>query len=407
MILMALDDVRAGMRLARSLFNQEGHTLLGAGVALTPSYIERLRDLGYWALWIDDDDTDDIVYRDIVSESTRATAAQAVRQVFVLAAHEVRSVRTAPVQQVREALESRRFAARLQDHPAIERLLGRVDTVISEVMAGGLVSGLGALRSRDAYTFDHALDVAITGTMIGRLLGYGDEVVRRLAVGCMLHDIGTIFVEDAILLKPGPLTEPEMARVREHCLLGYLFIRDNLKLGPLAAYVAYQHHERQDGAGYPRGLVGTNRIVPLFEANVPGRINPLGEVAAIANAYSSLSTDSPFRRALPPDQVWQHIRDGAGTLYNREMVDRFLAVVPPYPVGTQIVVREGPYRGYRGVVVRVPREAVRRPLVRLLTDDRDRRIEPVELDLLKERVEIRSAFRATAEAEATEPVAVR
>jgi HD-GYP domain-containing protein (c-di-GMP phosphodiesterase class II) len=240
------------------------------------------------------------------------------------------------------------------------------------------------------------MDVAVTATMIGRLVGHDRATLRKLAVGCLLHDIGRIFVDDAVLDRPGPLTAEELARVREHTSLGYLLLRDNLRLGVLAAHVAYQHHERQDGQGYPRGLTGTNRIVQGLEIHVPGRINPFGEIAAIANAHSSLSSSRPHRPAAPADQVWRLIREGAGTRFNREMVDLFLRVLPPYPVGTQVVVAEGRWKGFHGVVATAPREALDRPRVRLLADDRDQRIDPVTLDLAREDAAIRGTLRWTA-----------
>jgi HD-GYP domain-containing protein (c-di-GMP phosphodiesterase class II) len=393
---MALEDVRPGMQLGRALRNREGHTLLGAGMTLSPDYVERLRALGYWAVWIDDEDTRDIDVPDTVSEATRQAAAGAVREAFALTAHEVRALRTAPVPKIREALESRRFQAALQDHPVVTGLGGRVDAVVDEVLEASVLHGPGALHSHDAHTVDHAMDVAVTATMIGRLVGHDRATLRKLAVGCLLHDIGRIFVDDAVLDRPGPLTAEELARVREHTSLGYLLLRDNLRLGVLAAHVAYQHHERQDGQGYPRGLTGTNRIVQGLEIHVPGRINPFGEIAAIANAHSSLSSSRPHRPAAPADQVWRLIREGAGTRFNREMVDLFLRVLPPYPVGTQVVVAEGRWKGFHGVVATAPREALDRPRVRLLADDRDQRIDPVTLDLAREDASIRGTLRWTA-----------
>lgn len=400
MILMALEDVRPGMALGRTLYNQEGHTLLGAGMPLTPTYIGRLRDLGYWAVWIDDEDTRDIVVPDTVSEATRLAATSAVRATFALTSHETRALRTSSVQKIREALESKRFQAALQDHPLVAGLGGHVNAMVDEVLDATVLHGLGALHSHDAHTFDHSMDVAVTATMIGRLVGYDEPTLKKLAVGCLLHDIGRIFVDDAVLSKPGSLTPDELARVREHTSLGYLFLRDNLRLGVLTAHVAYQHHERQDGQGYPRGLTGSNRIVNGLEIHVPGRINPFGEIAAIANAHSSLSSNRPYRPAVPPDQVWRLIREGAGSQFNREMVELFLAVLPPYPVGSQIVVADGRWKGFRGVVVAVSRDALARPAIRLLADEQDQRIDPVDVDLNREAVEIRGTLRRGAEAEA-------
>jgi HD-GYP domain-containing protein (c-di-GMP phosphodiesterase class II) len=227
-----------------------------------------------------------------------------------------------------------------------------------------------------------------TATVIGQLLGHDQQTLKKLAVGCMLHDIGKIFIDDAILVRPGPITSEEALRLREHTVLGYLFIRDSLRLGILAAHVAYQHHERQDGHGYPRGLTGTNRLVRGLEIHVPGQIIPLAEIAAIADFHDSRSSDRPYRRALPPDQVWQMIKSGAGTRFNREIAEFFLSILPPYPAGTRVAVTRGRWRGYTGVVARVDRQALHRPVVRILADESGRRVDAFEIDLGKEEAEI-------------------
>jgi HD-GYP domain-containing protein (c-di-GMP phosphodiesterase class II) len=394
MILMALEDVQPGMALGRALNNREGHTLLAAGMVLTDAYITRLRSLGYWAVWIDDEETRDIVYQETVSDGTRLATTGALRETFMLTAHQVRDLRTASVQRIREALNGRRLQQSFQDFPALARLSSHVDAMVGEVLDRTVLTGLGALRSHDTYTFDHSMDVAVTGTMLGRLVGYDRETLKKLAVGCLLHDIGKIFVDDAVLNKRTPLTEEEMKRVREHAPLGYLFLRDTLRCGVLAAHVAYQHHERQDGTGYPRGLTGTNRVVHGLELHVPGRIHPMGEIAALADFHAACSADHPYRPAMPPDQVWQLIADGAGTHFNQEMVELFLKILPPFPIGTQIiVVTPGRWADWRGVVARVPGDAVHHPVIRLLVDDTGRRVDPVEIDLARTPIDIRSAIR--------------
>jgi HD-GYP domain-containing protein (c-di-GMP phosphodiesterase class II) len=381
MIFMSLDDARPGMVLGVGLHNREGQTLLGAGVTLTDAYIERLRALGCTAVWIDDEDTRDIQYEHLLSEDTRLAASAEIRNTFALVAREVPALRAASIREIRNALETRRFQRGFDADSALERLLDQAGAIVSEVLDRAVLTGLGSIRSHDTYTFHHCLDVAATAAVIGRLLGYDQDTLKKLAVGCMLHDIGKIFIEDAILAKTTPLSPDEWLRVREHTVLGYLVIRDSLHLGVLAAHVAYQHHERQDGRGYPRGLTGTNRVLHGLEIHVPGQITPLAEIAALADFYDSRSSDRPYRRAFAPDQVWHMIRDGAGTRFNQEMADLFLSVLPLFPVGTRVVVTSGRWQGCTGVVARVSVHSIAQPMVRILADADGRRVSPVDLDL--------------------------
>ena len=229
----------------------------------------------------------------------------------------------------------------------------------------------------------------VTATAIGQLLGYDRQTLRKLALGCALHDVGKVFIQDEILAKPDPLTPEECQRLRDHTVFGYLMIRDSLALGILAAHVAYQHHERQDGQGYPRGLTGTNRITRGLEVHMPGHIVPLAEVAAIADFHDSRSSERPYRKAFPPDRVWQMIQDASGTRFNREIADLALSILPPYPVGTRVAVTGGQWAGCAGVVSRIDRKALPQPVIRVLTDESGERVKPFEIDLRSDDATVR------------------
>lgn len=398
MILMSLDDIRLGMVVGIGLRNKEGQTLLGAGVALTPEYLERLRELGYYAVWIDDEDTRDIVVEDALSETTRRHATAAIQETFSTGSREAEKLRSVSVEKIRATLESRRFQQVFSDTGTIERLSSQVDLLVEEVLSHAVLTGLGSLKTHTSSTYHHCLDVAVTATMMGRLLGYDRETLKKLAVGCMLHDIGCIFIEGDGLDTPGSRSADESGPVKEHAVLGYLFIRDGLRLGTLPAHVAYQHHERQDGSGYPRALAGTNRIVQGAEMHLPGRITPLAEVAAIADFYDSCSSDRPERRRMAPDQVRQRLSETTGHHLNREIVKEFLTVIPPYPVGTQVTVTRGRLSNHTGVVARLNHDAMDRPMIRLLANPAGDRIAPIDLDLRKEDLAIRGLVSADAAA---------
>jgi HD-GYP domain-containing protein (c-di-GMP phosphodiesterase class II) len=390
-----LGDIRPGMILGVGLRNKEGHMLLGPGMALTALYIDRLKDLGYCALWIEDEDTRDIPYQDTLSEATRLATTSAIQETFALSAREAKKLRAASVAEIRGNLETVRFQHAFQDSSVLDRLTGHVDALVSEVLDRAVLTGLGSIRMHDNFMYQHCVDVTVTATMIGRLMGYDRETLKKLAIGSLLHDIGYIFVDTLIINKPGRLTEDEFKRVKNHTILGYLFLRDSLRLGVLSAHVAYQHHERQDGSGYPRGLTGTNRIVQGAEIHLPGRITPVGEVAAIADFHDACSSERPYRRRMSPDAVWRTIQAAAGTHLNREMVEKFLAVLPPFPLATPVKAMSGPWAGYTGVVCRVDSASMATPVVRFLHDASGKRIAPFEIDLKKIPVKIRGVLGLT------------
>ena len=391
MIFMSVEDLRPGMQLALPLHNKEGHTLLGPNVELSATFIARLQDLGYWAVWVDDEDARDIVYEPMLSEPAQMGAVAAIRDLFGLAAREMRTIR-ATTTNMHVALASVRFQQRFWEHPAIEKLKEHAAIVVSELGDSPTLGGVHSIRNYDGYQHYHALDVAIEAVMLARRLDYDVETLLKLAIGCMLHDIGQLFVDETILNKPGHLSVEEFAEMQEHAALGAAFIRSCLRLGPIAAEVANQHHERQDGSGYPRGLTGMNVLTTRRDINPPGRVSPLGEIAAIADFHDACSSDQVYRKGHPPDRSWRMLKSRGGSHFNRELLNLFLEILPPFPIGTQVIVTEGEWEQCCGVVARRG-DVMHQPVVRLLWDREGARMTPVELDTSVERVRIRGAMR--------------
>jgi hypothetical protein len=122
MILTSLEDVYPGMVLGVGLRNKEGHTLLGPGVALTTEYINRLVEIGYCAVWVDDEDTRDIPYEDSLSENTRVNTTKAIEDTFSMTSREVESLRAVSTKEIKGALENKQFQEAFRDHPIVDRM---------------------------------------------------------------------------------------------------------------------------------------------------------------------------------------------------------------------------------------------------------------------------------------------
>ncbi|MHB1413655.1 MAG: HD-GYP domain-containing protein [Chloroflexota bacterium] len=357
------------MVLGKTLYNDRGDVLLQRGVALTEGYIETLYLRGFWAVCISDGDDDDLAVVDPVSERTQAVLQQHVRGMFTIAACAT-AQRTTSHRLPKQALER------------YERLARDVEHVIDEVLESDVLDGMVSLKSHDNYSFCHSVDVTIAGLLIGKRLWLERGLLRQLAQGCLLHDIGKLAIDEKILNKEGPLNAQEWDEVRRHPELGYRVISRLLpEHGLLARHVILQHHERQDGNGYPRGLVGTNKTAREgLDRYDPHRILLVAEIAAVADVYSAMASDRPYRPALPPEEIVRNLEDMAGSHLNREIVEQFLSILPPFPMGTWVVVQEGPWRGYAGIVVRQNEADLARPAVRILQDPARQRVEPFELD---------------------------
>ena len=391
MRLVPLADVVPGTTLGQPIYGPGGRLLLGEGVRLTSEYLAKLRARGMAALYVDDPDLSDVAPPEPIRAEARAEIASGLQSSFGEVARSIGGLLSdgdaglasalAPAacspERAVEAMEQV-VASSPETAAAVRQAVGTVDAILQETAGQQVAGGLSNLRSHDAYTFDHSLDVTAVGLVLARAAGWNARQLRHFAVGLLLHDIGKLFVDPQILNKPARLSDAESARMRAHPLLGYALVKATVPdLGPLPAQVALQHHERQDGHGYPRRLIGTNTL----GVREPNRIHDFGSVAAVADVYDALACDRPYRAALPGDQVHRMIERMSGTHLNAEAVRLFVATVPPFPVCSDVRLRGGEWGGHAATVVRLNRHDLARPVVRVLSDADGRRIDAVEVDL--------------------------
>jgi diguanylate cyclase (GGDEF)-like protein/putative nucleotidyltransferase with HDIG domain len=170
------------------------------------------------------------------------------------------------------------------------------------------------LDLRDVSTARHSQTVGRLAEAIARRLGLDDARVERIRAAGVLHDIGKLGVADAVLQKPGPLTDEEWADMRRHSELGARIL-EHANLRDISRWVL-AHHERVDGRGYPHGLAG--EAIPL-EARI----------LAVADAYEAMTADRPYRSALGHDAAQAELRAQAGAQFDARVVEAFLASVAP------------------------------------------------------------------------------
>jgi diguanylate cyclase (GGDEF)-like protein/putative nucleotidyltransferase with HDIG domain len=176
---------------------------------------------------------------------------------------------------------------------------------------GLLEAMLTAVDNKDRYTRRHSMEVTEYALALAAALNLSEDTLRIVRAAGLLHDVGKIAIPDRILRKPGRLTEAEYEIVKDHPSMGASLIRSMPDLGEINAAVI-SHHECFDGTGYPEGLVGTE--IPL-----------LARILAIADAYSAMTTDRPYRKALTYEKAITEVASCAGTQFDPEMVTVFLS----------------------------------------------------------------------------------
>lgn len=170
-----------------------------------------------------------------------------------------------------------------------------------------------ALEARDKYTGGHAERVARYSRMLADLAGMDSRTKGRLEVACILHDIGKLGISDYVLQKAGPLTREEREQIKQHPAIGDRILAQVPSLSEERRYV-YEHHERYDGSGYPRGLGGAD-------------ISQAGNILIMVEVYDALATVRSYKQAWSSTIIREHFEDGRGSLYNPQMTDLFLELL--------------------------------------------------------------------------------
>jgi HD-GYP domain-containing protein (c-di-GMP phosphodiesterase class II) len=393
-----ISQLQPGQTLAKALYTERGEILLGAGTTLNRFFIERLRERGVISVFLEDGLGDDVEPKDIVSEELRAATVTHLKRAFDMVGTVAQSSRLNNGQRPNTVSDLvYRLGERPLDLPpagisSLQALYKDIESLMSEILESNTIASLESLKTHNDYTFQHSLDVAVLGILLGRTAGLPRDQLRELALGCLLHDLGKMYIDEAILDKPGKLTSEEFDEIKKHPQMGFELIRRMPVFSILPAHVAFQHHERQDGTGYPRGLIGNN----LVSRSLADRMNPkrmllIAEIAAVADVYSALTSDRPYRPAMPLDKVAQIMQEMCGPHLNAEIIGLLMHTIPMFPVGHWVEVVNGKYAGWRGIVAALSIDALHQPALRLLLDDRANRVpNPVELDLrLHDEVKIK------------------
>lgn len=197
------------------------------------------------------------------------------------------------------------------DQAAIALENARLYEMLEKTLHNTALAMVNAMEAKDEYTQGHSARVAAYCMEIARELGIPEMDRRELFLAAILHDVGKIGICDQILTKPSALTDDEYATVKLHAALGGRIVSPVGLDGSVVDGLT-QHHERMDGRGYPRGLVGEE--VSLF-----------ARIIALADTYDAMTSDRPYRKGLPDEKALAVFAEEAGTAFDPMVVDAFTA----------------------------------------------------------------------------------
>lgn len=337
MRVVAIHHNLVGQRLAMPVHGDGGRLMLAKGVRLNASLIAALKRHGFTRVAVDDPLLDDVEPDFAIQEETRQ--------------HAVR---------VLENATGRILSGAQTDLRAVKQA---VDLIIADLRANSRASiGLYSLSSFDQETYHHSLNVCILSISIGQELGWSLSDLRLLGTGALLHDIGKLLIPKQIINKPGKLTPEEYGLIKTHTTKGWDLLSKCYDIGAVAAHAALDHHERLDGSGYPRQVMGN-------------QISDIGRITAVTDVYEAMTSDRPQRKAILPDIVQSYLRQESSVTFDAQAVDALFKKVALYPAGTIVSL----WGGFIAVVTKQDPRSNARPYVRIVSGPGIRRATDIAL----------------------------
>lgn len=182
--------------------------------------------------------------------------------------------------------------------------------------------GLARLKTKDDYTYMHSVAVCGLMTLLARKMNFPEDIVHRLAMGGLLHDIGKMTIPDAILNKPGKLTDEEFAIIRTHPKAGWQLLQENEVHDEIVLDVCLHHQEKLDGSGYPDKLAGD-------------KLSRYARLAAVCDVYDAVTSVRPYNNGWNPGEALRRMFSWKGH-FDEAVLRAFISCLGIYPVGSLV-----------------------------------------------------------------------
>jgi putative nucleotidyltransferase with HDIG domain len=224
---------------------------------------------------------------------------------------------------------------------------------------------LTALKNYDNYTFTHMVNVSILTMGQARGLGIEGGLLREFGLAALMHDIGKVKTPNEVLNKPGKLTDQEFDILKRHTVDGAEILKNTPEIPPLGPIVAFEHHLRSDGTGYPAGTVRP-------------QLNLATTLCGIADVYDAMRSQRVYQEAHPTDRILAVLQRNDGKQFDQRLVKRFVQLVGIYPAGNLVRLDTGEI----AVVLKAYAPDPYRPRVKVLTRPNGQKLEhPYDVSL--------------------------
>ena len=346
---IATNLAQPGMITGKPIYGTSGQILLNSGVMIKPQHLFYLKQIGIESLYIFDERVGDVQIKEALSDELRNETKVLVTQI-------IKNV---------DCPSANNKGVNIKDH----EIISLVEKIIDEIIANkDIMVQLADIRSVAGYLFAHAVNCAVLTTLLAAKINYSRSRLKEIALGALLHDLGMIAVPEVVINKKGELTTDEFKMVMQHPEYGFELFKKFSFYTREAGCLVMQHHERNRGQGYPKGLSGS-------------AISDGAHMLAIVDVFDALTSDKPNRKAYRTHQAIEMLMSWGGDYFNLEFLRLFLSSIAAYPAGTHVFLSNGE-SGF--VIANTPGFALR-PVVRIIYKGESvaPHPDPYDLDLTK------------------------
>lgn len=323
-----IGSAKPGMVLNRDIENLEtGASLVISGTVLNKKIIDRIRNMGikYLHIFQMKEEKDDVV---IVKEEED-----------LLEKHKKFADKT------KELLNR----IKLGKKPMITEISDIMKDVMKQVTKSNNILGkLRQLERQDSYIFEHSIKVSMLATMLGKWMNYSEKDIKQLGYTGVLHDIGKLKITDDIIKKAGTLTSKEFEIIKKHPIYGYNILQDTIGISKSVTLGVLQHHEREDGSGYPFGLKSE-------------KIHEFAQIIAICDIFNAMITDKVYKNRQSPFKAAEFIERSSFNKLNPRIARIFIDNISKFYVGNIVKLNTGEI----GEIILVNKNSPTKPVVKV------------------------------------------
>lgn len=346
-----IGSAKIGTVIAKNIYDEKGRILLHSGMPLTESLINKLELNQVIGIHILDDYSRGEI-KDIISPELRQVATKEIQAVF-------KSVRS-DIEKSLAAIGKNgiNFQKKIQlkvDKNYLDKLDDVIENMLNELTHNrDAMVGLVDIKNMKSFVYQHSIQVTVLSLLIGVAMHMNQKMLKELAIGAMLHDIGLSFLHKDLLVYKESFTMEQKEVYHSHCRLGHDFIRENTRLSAPCRMGILQHHEQNSGKGYPIGLEGN-------EIHLNARI------IALANAYDKM-TSGIGSVLVAPNEAIEFImgNSGDGRMFDFEIASHFIRRIVPFPIGSFVLLSTGD----KGVIISYNTGHPLRPVLKVIKKDK-------------------------------------